>query len=242
MNNLHEIFREKEIQYDSTMRLLIVEDEETIAKNLKKILEMKGFAIDWLADGEKALTRILMYHTEYDAILLDLALPGLDGVTLTKSLRAEGITTPIIILTGQSQTEYKVELLNSGADDYVVKPFSSDELIARISSVLRRPKEAQKVVHTVGTITIDTAAHRVNIGNTEITLTLKEYALLECFLRRPGEVFTREELCNQVWDFNAMTLSNVLDVHMKNLRKKLAADGNSARFETVRGVGYRFVA
>lgn len=224
------------------MRLLIVEDEAALAQNLKKILELKGFAVDWLADGEKARTRILMYHKEYDAIILDLSLPGMDGATLTTSLRQDGITTPIIILTGRSETENKIALLNAGADDYVVKPFSSAELIARITSVLRRPKEAQKVLHTVGDITIDTAAHRVSVGDTEITLTLKEYSLLECFLRRPGEVFTREELSSRVWDFNALTLSNVLDVHMKNLRKKLQRNGNSARFETVRGVGYRFVA
>lgn len=224
------------------MRVLIVEDEAGLAKNLKKILELKGFVVDWLADGEKAQTRISMYHKDYDAIILDLTLPGMDGTTLTKSLRAENITTPIIILTGRSETENKIALLNAGADDYVVKPFSSDELIARIMSVVRRPPTVQKVVHVVGDITIDTAAHRVSVGGAEIPLTLKEYSLLECFLRRPGEVFTREELSSQVWDFNAMTLSNVLDVHMKNLRKKLERNGNSTRFETVRGVGYRFVA
>ena len=224
------------------MRLLIVEDEEVLAKNLKKILELKGFAVDWLVDGAKALTRITMYHKEYDVIILDLTLPGMDGKTLTKSLRDENITTPIIILTGNSETENKIALLNAGADDYVVKPFSSAELIARIASVLRRPSTSQAVVHTVGDITIDTAAHRVRVKDQEIPLTLKEYSLLECFLRRPGEVFTREELCNQVWDFNALTLSNVLDIHRKNLRKKLQKINNSARFETVRGVGYRFVA
>lgn len=224
------------------MRLLIVEDEEGLAKNLKKILELKGFATDWLADGEKAFTRVLLYRTEYDAIILDLSLPGMDGMTLTKKLREDGITTPIIILTGRSDTASKVALLNSGADDYVVKPFSADELMARIASVSRRPAVAQMAVYTVGDITMDTAAHRVHVGDTEIPLTLKEYALLECFLRRPGEVFKREELCNQVWDFEAMTWSNVLDVHMKNLRKKLGASGDKARFETIRGVGYRFVA
>ncbi len=224
------------------MRLLIVEDEEILALNLKKILELKGFATDWLADGEKARTRILLYHKDYDCLILDLTLSGMDGRTLTKSLRSEGITTPIIILTGNSETENKIALLNAGADDYMVKPFSAAELIARIASVLRRPVASQPVVHTVGDITIDSAAHRVSIGEIEIPLTLKEYSLLECFMRRPGEVFTREELSSQVWDFNAMTLSNVLDVHMKNLRKKFHKSGNSARFETVRGVGYRFVA
>jgi len=224
------------------MRLLIVEDEEALAKNLKKILELKGFAVDWLSDGEKARTRILMYRNEYDVIILDLTLPGMDGAALTKSLRAEDITTPIVILTGNSETENKIALLNAGADDYVVKPFSSAELIARIMSVARRPKEAHKVVHTVGDITIDTASHRVSIGEVDVPLTLKEYALLECFASRPGEVFTREELSSKVWDFNAMTLSNVLDVHMKNLRKKISKNSNNVRFETVRGVGYRFVA
>jgi|SRR3989344_2463235 len=224
------------------MRLLIVEDEEVLANNLKKILEHRGFAVDWLMDGEKARTRIAMYHKEYDVIILDLTLPGMDGLTLLKSIRADNISLPVIILTGRSETEHKVVLLNAGADDYVIKPFSAAELVARIASVTRRPPIANKVVHSVGDITIDTAAHRVSINNTEIPLTLKEYTLLECFLRRPGEVFTREELSNQVWDFNALTLSNVLDVHMKNLRRKLHKNGNSPRFETVRGVGYRFVA
>ena len=221
------------------MRLLIVEDEEDFANNLKKILECKGFAVDWINNGENALTRILMYHADYDALIIDLTLPGMDGMALTKNLRESHIHTPIIILTGRSETKYKVELLNSGADDYVVKPFSSDELIARISSVLRRPAVAQPAVLVIGDITIDTVSHRVTIGDTEIILTLKEYSLLECFLRRPGEVFTREELSSQVWDFNALTLSNVLDVHMKNLRKKLQVGSNTARFETLRGVGYR---
>lgn len=223
------------------MRLLIVEDEEGLAKNLKKLLELRGYATDWLTDGLKARTRILLYHKEYDAIILDLTLPGMDGMSLTTSLREENIKTPIIILTGRGETEYKVALLNAGADDYIVKPFSSTELIARISSVTRRPPMSQKVVHEVGDITIDTASHRVYFGDEEIVLTLKEYALLECFLRRPGEVFTREELSDQVWDFNALTYSNVLDVHMKNLRKKLHERSNSARFETIRGVGYRLV-
>ena len=156
------------------MRLLIVEDERDFARNLKKLLELKGFAVDWLMDGEKALNRIRLYHADYDCLIIDLTLPGIDGVTLTKSLRAENIATPIIILTGQNATEYKVELLNSGADDYVVKPFSSDELIARIASVSRRPGAPQAVMHAVGDVTIDTAAHRVLVKDTEVVLTLKE--------------------------------------------------------------------
>jgi DNA-binding response OmpR family regulator len=224
------------------MRLLIVEDELALGENLKKILELKGFAVDWVQEGDKALTRATLYHTDYDVMILDLTLPGMDGVTLTKRVRAENIKTPIIILTGKAETATKVELLNAGADDYVVKPFSHEELIARIASVARRPATMPTVVHTVGNITIDTATHKVFVNGEEIALTLKEYALLECFLRRPGEVFTREELSSHVWDFNSMTWSNVLDVHMKNLRKKLELGESSPRFETVRGVGYRFVA
>lgn len=223
------------------MRLLIVEDEETVAKNLKKLLELKGIAVDWLSDALVARTRILMYRNEYDIILLDLGLPGMSGMALTTSLRDEGVTTPIIIVTGESDTASKITLLNSGADDYVVKPFSSEELIARINSVLRRPATSQPVVYTVGEFTMESATHSLRAGKTEIPLTLKEYSLLECFLRRPNEVLTREDLCNKVWDFNSLTLSNVLDVHMKNLRKKLSGASNSGRFETVRGVGYRFV-
>ena len=224
------------------MRVLIVEDEAVLAKNLKKILEHRGFGVDWLADGQKARTRVLLYRNEYDVVILDLTLPSMDGMTLTRSLRAEGVTTPIIIVTGNGETENKIALLNSGADDYVVKPFSSEELIARISSVLRRPVVVQPIVHTMGELTIDTAARRVTVGDKEVSLTLKEYSLFECFLQRPGEILSREELFNKVWDFNSLTWSNVLDVHMKNLRKKLEVADQSARFETVRGVGYRLVS
>ena len=224
------------------MRLLIVEDEEIIAKNLKKFLEAKGFTVDWLSDALKARTRLLLYRGEYDLVLLDLGLPGMNGMALTTSLREEGVTTPIIIVTGQSETASKIALLNSGADDYVVKPFAPEELMARINSVVRRPVVSQPIVHTVGDLEINTATRRVRAGNQDIPLTLKEYSLFECFFRRPNEVLTREDLYNQVWDFNSMTLSNVLDVHIKNLRKKLAVTENTARFETVRGVGYRLVA
>jgi DNA-binding response OmpR family regulator len=221
------------------MHLLIVEDEEALATALKKGLEMKGYAVDWMQDSEKAQTRILLYRNDYDLIIMDLMMPGLDGATITRSVRAEGVSTPIIILTGRGETEYKVDLLNTGADDYIVKPFSFDELLARINTILRRPAAAQPVVLHVGDIEMDTSARVVKASGENVPLTLKEYALLECFMRRPGEVLTREELFNQVWDFNSLSWSNVLDVHMKNLRKKLDKVKNSVRFETIRGVGYR---
>ena len=224
------------------MHILIVEDEEKLARALKKGLEVKGFAVDWLSDSEKARSRILLYRDEYDLIILDLMLPGIDGATITESVRAENVTTPIIILTARNETEHKVDLLNKGADDYVVKPFSFEELLARINSVLRRPTTTQPVVLKVGDIEMDLATRTVRRGEGEVPLTLKEFALLECFRREPGVVLPREKLFDHVWDFNTLSWSNVLDVHMKNLRKKLHHDHegeDSTVFETVRGVGYR---
>ena len=224
------------------MHLLIVEDEERLAKALKKGLELKGYAVDWLPDPEKALNRILLYRTEYDLIILDLMLPGMDGSAITARARAEGVTTPIIILTARNETEHKVDLLDKGADDYIVKPFSFEELLSRISAVLRRPKNSKPVVLSVGPLQMDMATRTVKKDGEEVPLTLKEFSLLECFMRQPGEVLSREKLFDHVWDFNSLSWSNVLDVHMKNLRKKLGATTHGdALFETVRGVGYRLV-
>ena len=222
------------------MHLLIVEDEEKLAKALKKGLEMKGYAVDWLADSEKALNRILLYRKEYDLIILDLMLPGIDGATITEKVRKDDVTTPIIILTARNETEHQVDLLNKGADDYIVKPFSFEELLARINSVLRRPTVAQAVILKVAGLEMNTATRTVTQKGVEVPLTLKEFSLLECFMRQPNEVLSREKLFDHVWDFNSLSWSNVLDVHMKNLRKKLSSDENDTPlFETIRGVGYR---
>ncbi len=224
------------------MHLLIVEDEERLAKALKKGLELKGFAVDWLADPEKARSRILLYRNEYDLIILDLMLPGLDGATITETVRKEGVTTPIVILTARNETEHKVDLLNKGADDYIVKPFSFEELLSRLNAVLRRPTQQKPVTLKVGPLEMDMATRVVRRDGQEIPLTLKEFSLLECFMRQPNEVLSREKLFDHVWDFNSLSWSNVLDVHMKNLRKKLGTteDGEQL-FETVRGVGYRLL-
>lgn len=221
------------------MRLLIIEDEAEFAGSLKKILERKGFAVDVTSNAEKALTRLELYGADYALVLLDLSLPDLDGMELLQVLRERKVATPVVVLTGRNSVESKIDLLNSGADDYIVKPFSSEELIARINTVLRRPKEAKPTVYAVGALEVDTAARTVRAGEKQVTLTVKEYSLLECFLRKPNQVVTREELSSQLWDFESESWSNVLDVHMKNLRKKLAAGETSVAFETVRGVGYR---
>lgn len=221
------------------MRILIVEDEAKLAEALKRGLESKGFAVDWIAESEKARTRILLYRDEYDLILLDLMLPGIDGATITRDVRKEGVTTPIIVLTARDETEYKVELLNMGADDYLAKPFSFEELVARINAVLRRPEQSIQTVMSVRDIELDPSSRTVTKGGKPLSLTLKEYSLLEYFLRHPDEAMTRESILDHVWSFDFPGFSNVLDVHMKNLRKKLDTYGDTPLFETVRGVGYR---
>jgi DNA-binding response OmpR family regulator len=222
------------------MRILIVEDEPQLAENLKKGLEMKGFAVDWVAESDKARTRIMLYKDEYDLILLDLMLPGLGGDAICRQAREAGVKTPIIILTAKAEAEEKVALLNSGADDYVVKPFSFDELVARMNAVLRRPDTALPSTLSVRDLVLNPATRKVTKDGKPVSLTLKEYSLLEFFMRRPGEALTREEVLDHVWNFDFSGFSNVLDVHMKNLRKKLDDyGGGTPLFETVRGVGYR---
>ena len=221
------------------MRILIVEDEAKLAEALKRGLESKGFAVDWIAESEKARTRILLYRDEYDLILLDLMLPGIDGATITREARKEGVTTPIIVLTARDETEYKVELLNIGADDYIAKPFSFEELVARINAVLRRPDQSIPTSMKIRDIELDPASRTVTKAGKPVSLTLKEYSLLEYFMRHPDEALTRESILDHVWSFDFPGFSNVLDVHMKNLRKKLDTYGDTPLFETIRGVGYR---
>ncbi|MEK7079944.1 MAG: response regulator transcription factor [Patescibacteria group bacterium] len=221
------------------MRILIVEDEVKLAEGLKRGLEAKGFAVDWIEESEKARTRILLYRNEYDLILLDLMLPGIGGAEITKEVRAEGVTTPIIILTARDETDYKIELLNMGADDYLSKPFSFDELVARMNAVLRRPEQSVATQLSVRDIELDPTRRTVQKAGKDVALTLKEYSLLEFFLRHPNEALTRETIMDHVWSFDFPGFSNVLDVHMKNLRKKLDTYENEPLFETVRGVGYR---
>jgi DNA-binding response OmpR family regulator len=222
------------------MRILIVEDEEKLAQAVQKGLELKGFSVDWLADSEKARTRILLYKDEYDLVILDLMLPGISGDQICKDVREAGITTPIIMLTARDETEYKVALLNSGADDYITKPFAFDELVARINAILRRPETSLSGVLKVRTIELDPGKHKVTKEGKDVSLTLKEFSLLELFMRHPDEALPRETILDHVWNFDFPGFSNVLDVHMKNLRKKLDDyEDSDPLFETIRGVGYR---
>ncbi len=222
------------------MRILIVEDEEKLAKAVQRGLELKGFSVDWLAESEKARTRILLYKDEYDLVLLDLMLPGISGDQICRDVREAGVTTPIIMLTARDETEYKIDLLNSGADDYITKPFSFDELVARIHAVLRRPEQGHTGPLKIRDLVLDPTKHSVTKNGTEVSLTLKEFSLLELFMRHPDEAMPREAILDHVWNFDFPGFSNVLDVHMKNLRKKLDDyEQADPLFETIRGVGYR---
>jgi DNA-binding response OmpR family regulator len=203
------------------MRILVVEDDARLAETLKRGLEMKGFTVDIVTEGEKARTRILLYKDAYDVIVLDRMLPGSDGGEICRDVREEGILTPIIMLTARDEDSSKVELLNAGADDYLTKPFSFDELVARISALLRRPTSTLPSVLKVRDIEFDLGKRVATKAGKPLLLTLKEFSLLEYFMRQPNEALPRERILDHAWGFDFLGFSNVLDVHIKNLRKKI---------------------
>lgn len=224
------------------MKILLVEDEEKLANALAKGLVHEGYAVDSIGDGKKALTRISLHRNDYDLIILDLMLPSMDGHEICKQVRAWNITIPILVLTARAETDTKVELLLSGADDYLVKPFSFAELTARVRALLRRPTESLPETLKVGDLELNSTERRVMRAGEEIPLTLKEFGLLEYFMRHPNQVVNREDLLSHLWDFNYAGFSNVVDVHVKNLRRKLGEGNPGAVLETVRGIGYRMAA
>jgi len=221
------------------MRILVVEDEEKLASALQTGLTRSGYAVDVIKNGKEAFDRISLNHIDYDLIVLDLMLPDMDGHAITQALRERNITTPILILTAKSEWENKVKLLLTGADDYIVKPFSFEELVARIKAVFRRPKNVLPEVLTIRNVQLNSTTQKVTKKNRDIPLTLKEFMLLEHFMRNPDKVINREELLSHLWDFNYSSFSNVVDVHVKNLRKKLGWESSEGALETIRGVGYR---
>ena len=221
------------------MRILLIEDEEKLALALKAGLEKKGYAVDIVMNGRKAFDRISLNHMDYDIIVLDLMLPDMDGLAITKAMRELNITTPILILTARDEVERRVELLLSGADDYMVKPFSFDELLARIKTIFRRPPAIVPSILSIQDIELNSTTQKVSKSGEEVPLTLKEFMLLEHFMRNPNKVINREELLSHLWDFNYSSFSNVVDVHVKNLRKKFGWESSEGLLETIRGVGYR---
>ncbi len=221
------------------MKILIVEDEIKLAEALQRGLAHKGYTSDIISDGQKALTRLSLHHDDYDLVILDLMLPSMDGHEICKSLRGLGITIPILVLTARGETENKINMLMSGADDYLVKPFSFDELSARVHAILRRPVETVPEILRIADIELNPAERTVNRNGLPVSLTLKEFGLLEHLMRHPNEVVNREDLLSHLWDFNYESFSNVVDVHIKNLRRKLDNGESPSILETVRGIGYR---
>jgi two-component system OmpR family response regulator len=220
------------------MRLLVVEDTDKLAKALKRGLENEGYAVDTLGDGHLAQTRLRSRHDEYDVVVLDVMLPGVDGFTICRDLRERGVTVPVLMLTARDSIDDKVTGLDSGADDYLVKPFAFEELLARVRTLLRRPRGALPVALTAGDLTLDPVSRTARRGALELELTAKEFSLLELLMRHPGEVLSRERIVDHVWDDEYDASSNVIDVHIKNLRRKVDRAGGPSLFKTVRGVGY----
>jgi len=225
------------------MRILVVEDEPKIAQAVKRGLELKGFAVDVVNDGDSGLS--YARDPDYDAIVLDRMLPGsLDGVALCKQLRNEDIKTPIIMLTARGTIGDKVEGLNSGADDYLVKPFSFDELTARVRALLRRPVNQVGTQMKVGDLTLDTNSYEVKRGDKDIKLSHKEFALLEYFMHHPGQIITKDMIINHVWNEDADILPNTIEVYIGYLRNKIDRPFPSAQqlLQTQRGFGYKLTA
>lgn len=221
------------------MRLMVVEDNEKLANSIVRGLEKNGYAVDCFYNGEEAFDHFVMNYTEYDGILLDLMLPGRSGTDICMAVRARDIMTPIIIVTARDELADKLTLLNAGADDYIEKPFSFDELLARIRAVTRRPPVTLNDELVYNDIRMVCSQRRVFIGNNELSLTTKEFSILELFLRNSEMVLTREFILDHVWSYQFSSSSNIVDVHVKNLRKKLALTEAGDIIETISGVGYR---
>jgi len=220
------------------MKILVVEDETKLNENIVEELRDRGYAVDFGFDGEdgEKLARI----NGYDLIILDIMLPKRDGLTVCQNLRAHGIQTPVIFLTARDTTEDKIAGLNIGGDDYLVKPFSFDELLARMRTVLRRTPQLTGDVLELDDLRLDTRSQQVWIKKKKLDVTLREFGLLELLLRNRGAVVTREDILSHVWDRFHDEFSNVVNVHVKNLRKKLPKE-YAQRIETVWSKGYRLV-
>lgn len=225
------------------MRVLLIEDEIKLAKALGKVLTREGYAVDIEHDTDAGYA---MASTEpYDALIIDRMLPGdeyADGVALLAALRSENITTPALFLTALGEVRHKTEGLDSGADDYLVKPFAMDELLARMRALVRRPREQKATVLQIGKLSLNTNTREVHFGDTPIDLTVKEVALLEYLLQAGGRALSKEQIIAHVWDFDADILPNTVEVYIKYLRNKIDSKFNVNYIKTVRGVGYKIEA
>ena len=221
------------------MRILVVEDEHKIANSIKKGLEQETYAVDVAYDGTGGYD--LAVGENYDVIILDLMLPGMDGLEICRKLRSGKIHTPVLILTAKGQLEDKIKGLNSGADDYLTKPFAFEELLARIRALLRRPTKTDGVILKAEGLCLDTQNFEVKRANKLIKLSAKEYALLEYLLRHPNQTLTKDQIIGHVWNYDADILPNTVEVYIGYLRKKIDRPFNkkSPLIHTIRGFGYR---
>lgn len=217
------------------MAILLVEDEKGVAGFIKKGLEEELYSVDVAADGPEGLSLALM--NPYDLIILDIMLPGIDGIEVCRRLRQKGIKTPIMMLTARDLVTDKVRGLDSGADDYLTKPFLFDEFLARVRALLRRRSDAI-VELTCRELRVDILSHRAYIGTTQIPLRPKEFAILEYLLRNKGRVVSRTQILENVWGYNFDPTTNIVDVHIKALREKISQIGATDYIRTVRGIGY----
>ena len=218
------------------MRVLVVEDEEKVASFIRRGLEAESYAVDVAGDGETGLQRAL--SGQYDVVILDRMLPKRDGLSVLRALREQGSTVPVLLLTARSAVEDRVAGLDSGADDYLGKPFDFTELVARIRALLRRGGSSVPTVLRVADLSLDPAARVVTRGERRVELTAREYALLELFLRNPGRVLTRAVIAQQAWGVSFDTLTNVIDVYVNYLRRKIDDGSGPNLLHTVRGAGY----
>jgi heavy metal response regulator len=218
------------------MRILVVEDEKKVASFIKKGLQEEHYAVDIAYDGEEGLA--LVQINEYDLILLDIMLPKLDGMEVLRRIRRNGFGVPILILTAKDSVEDIVTGLDTGSDDYLTKPFSFAELVARVRALLRRKAKEKTDILTIGDLRLSTSTHRVKRGTREIELTPKEYALLEYFMRNPNRILTRTLITEHVWDYHFDPETNVIDVYVNYLRKKIDQGFEKKLIHTIRGSGY----
>jgi len=218
------------------MRVLVVEDEAKVAQLIRKALREQGFQVDLCTDGLEAFE--MLCGASYDAAVLDIMLPGCDGLSVLRRLRDRKITVPVMLVSARGETYERVEGLNIGADDYLSKPFSTDELVARLRALLRRSTGSGLSVYQVGNLTLNLLTREVRRGERKIELSAREFALLEYLMRTPGRVLTRTQICEAVWDYHFDPGTNVVDVYIQRLRRKIDEGEPERLLQTVRGVGY----
>jgi DNA-binding response OmpR family regulator len=223
------------------MRILLVEDEKKMSSFIDRGLREEGFVVDAAFDGETGWD--YANTNDYDLIILDLMLPKMNGIAVCSKIREKGLRVPVLMLTARDAVEDKVKGLDAGADDYLTKPFAFDELLARIRALMRRPQTLeQEVVLAVGGVKLDLLSRRVWVADREVTLSQKEFALLEFLMRKKGEVVSRAQIAEHVWDLHFDPMSNTIDVFINFLRKKIDTGREKSLIETVRGSGYRFLS